>query len=106
MTQVKPAEPPSQLRPPLFMIGRDRRGNWVVQDEKRIRGGLFVDRDAALRFVRAENADQPRAVVVVFGVLELDMSRVDLGRIDMGCAPGAAPSRGFSVDAQPQRRIA
>ena len=32
MTQAKQVEPPSWSRPPLFMIGRDDRGNWVVQD--------------------------------------------------------------------------
>ena len=54
MIQGKQAEPPSWLRPPVFMIGQDRRGNWVVQDQKGVRGGLFVNRAAALRFVRFE----------------------------------------------------
>ncbi len=57
------------------MIGQDRRGNWVVQDQKKIAGGLFVTRDAALRYVRSEAGYQPRAVVMVSGNLELDMSR-------------------------------
>jgi hypothetical protein len=55
MTKAEKAEPPSWLRPPLFMIGQDCRGNWVVQDQNGVCGGLFVDRDAALRFVRSEN---------------------------------------------------
>jgi len=55
MTQAKQVEPPSWSRPPLFMIGQDDRGNWVVQDLKGICGGLFVNRDAALRYVRFEN---------------------------------------------------
>lgn len=75
MTEKQQAEPPSWLRPPLFMVGQDRRGNWVVQDHKGTCGGLFVDRDAALRYVRAENGHRPRAVVMVSGTLELDMAR-------------------------------
>jgi hypothetical protein len=68
-------EPPSCLKPPLFMIGRDARGNWVVQDQNGVRGGLFVDRAEALRYVRFENGNQPGAVVTVSGVLELDLTR-------------------------------
>ena len=67
-------EPPSCLKPPLFMIGRDARGNWVVQDQNGVRGGLFVDRAKALRYVRLENGNQPGAVVAVSGVLELDLT--------------------------------
>ena len=96
MTQAKQAEPPSWLRSPLFMMGQDCRGNWVVRDQAGIRGGLFVDRDAALRFVRSENGDRPPAVVMVSGVLELDMTR----------KPDAAPHRQLAVDSQRQLRIA
>jgi hypothetical protein len=96
MIQEKQAEPPSWLRPPVFMIGQDRRGNWVVQDQKGIRGGLFVDRAAALRFVRFENGDRPQAVVMVSDGLELDPSR----------KPETAPHRQAGIDSQRQRRIA
>lgn len=74
MTEAKQKEPPSWARPPVFMIGQDYRGNWVVKDLKGLRGGFFVDRDAALRFVRSENGYRPRAVVIVAEVLELNMS--------------------------------
>jgi len=70
------AEPPSRLRHPLFMVGQDSRGHWVVQDQSGFRGGLFVDRDEALRFVRAENGNHPQGFVMVDGVFELDMSRL------------------------------
>jgi hypothetical protein len=69
------AEPPSCLRPPLFMIGQDSRGNWVAQDQSGIHGGLFVNRAEALRYVRSENGNRPQAVVMVSGALELDMNR-------------------------------
>lgn len=96
MTEAKQKEPPSWARPPLFMIGRDCRGNWVVRDQSGICGGLFVDREAALRFVRAENGYQKRAVVMVSGTLELDMNH----------APSAPVHRERAADAQRQRRIA
>jgi hypothetical protein len=77
MTGAKNVEPPSTslLRRPLFMIGQDERGNWVVQDEYGICGGLFVNREAALRYIRAENDYRPQAVVTISGILELDMAR-------------------------------
>jgi hypothetical protein len=75
MTQDQQNEPPSLFRPPLFMVGQDRKGNWVVQDRKGMRGGLFVSREAALRYVRSENGFQPQAVVMVSGGFELDANR-------------------------------
>ena len=69
MKQAKQAEPPSWFRQPVFMVGQNRQGNWVVQDQKGVCGGLFVSREAALRFVRAENGYRPQAVVMVSGGL-------------------------------------
>jgi hypothetical protein len=64
-------EPPSCLHPPIFMIGRDSRGNWVAKDQSGVRGGLFVDRSAARKFARDEGGSHPRAIVWVSGLLEL-----------------------------------
>jgi len=94
--QAKQAEPPSWLRPPLFMVGQDHRGNWVVKDQRGICGGLFVNRDAALRFVRAENGYRPQAVVMVSEVLELEISRNQ----------SALRHRELTADLWGQRRIA
>jgi hypothetical protein len=74
MTKEQKSEPPSWLRPPVFMVGQDQRGNWVVQDQKGMRGGLFVNREAALRYVRSENEFKPQAVVMVSGDFELDVN--------------------------------
>ena len=70
------AEPPSlrSSEPPLFLIGKDSHGNWVVQDQSGLHGGLFVDRAEALKFAMFENGNRPQAVIVVPGVLELDMN--------------------------------
>ena len=75
---MKQIEPPSIVpcsRPLHFLIGKDSRGNWVVQDERGLCGGLFVDRTQALRFAMFENGNKPQAVVMVPGVFELNMNR-------------------------------
>jgi hypothetical protein len=93
MTQLTKTEPPSLFRPPLFMIGQNDRGNWVAQDLNGICGGLFVSREAAMRYVRSENGHRPQAVVMVSGVLELDMTYKS----------AVSPQRNLAV---PFRRIA
>ena len=57
----------------LFWIGKNSRGNWVVQDQSGLCGGLFVDRAEAVKFAMLENGNRPQAVIMVPGVLELDM---------------------------------
>ena len=76
-------EPPSSKgsESSRFFIGKNSRGNWVVQDERGFRGGLFLDRIQALKFVKSENAGSPAAIVVMKEPFELDMT------------PGARPSR-------------
>jgi len=66
-------EPPSS-RSQLFFIGKDSRGNWVVQDQQGLCGSLFSDRAEALRFAMFETGHRPQAVVMVSGVFELDLS--------------------------------
>ena len=64
----------------LFLIGQNRRGQWVVQDQRARRGGLFVSRAAALKYALFENGNRPQAVVMVPGILELDMNAAPLAR--------------------------
>lgn len=59
---------------PLFLIGQNRRGNWVAKMTHGLIGGLFINRAAALKFALFENGNHPEAVVAVPGVLELDLS--------------------------------
>ena len=73
---MKQAEPPSTVpcaRSLQFLIGKDSRGNWVVQDERGLCGGLFVDRTEALKFAMFENGNHPQAVIMVPGVFELNI---------------------------------
>ena len=72
MRKETESEPPSYSS--VFMIGQDSHGNWVVRDQSALRGGLFVGRAEALRYVRDEAGNHPRAIVMVNGALELDMS--------------------------------
>jgi hypothetical protein len=66
-------EPPSAScsNLPLFLVGKNSRGNWVVQHQKRLCGGLFVDRAQALKFAMVESGNRPQAVIMVSGILEL-----------------------------------
>ena len=72
----KQEPPPAKCHPKssLFFIGKNSRGNWVVQDQQHRFGGLFIDRTAALRFALFENGNQPQAVIMVPDVLELDLN--------------------------------
>ena len=78
MIQAKQSEPPSPedgAPANIFLVGRDCRGHWVVQDERGLCGGFFVDRNRAIRFAMDETGKRPQAVRLVPGILELDMSR-------------------------------
>ena len=68
-------EPPSpQHGSPLYMIGRDSRGRWVVQDRTGLHGGYFINRAEALKFALFENGRRPQAVVMVPGIFELSIN--------------------------------
>src|SRR5215467_12576974 len=87
------------LESPLFLVGKDSHGNWVARDQSGLCGGLFVGRDEALKFARAENGNLPQAVLVVDDVLELDMSVTPRqSQRVLGAASMARPSK------QPARR--
>jgi hypothetical protein len=75
MKHIEPPSPDLCTTSPLFMIGKDSQGHWVVQDEQGLYGGLFIDRAEALKFAMFENGNRPQAVVMVPGVFELNMRR-------------------------------
>ena len=78
----------------LFLIGRNSRGNWVAQDQRGRRGGLFVSRAAALKYALFENGNQPHLVVTIPGTFDLDLSgnafRPDAARLQAQVQPLAA----------------
>jgi hypothetical protein len=55
MRQVEIHSPRTTLRTPIFLLGQNSRGQWVVQDERHLRGGVFINRADALRFAMFEN---------------------------------------------------
>src|SRR5262245_10582318 len=68
-------EPPSTARAKsLFRVGKNSRGNWDVQDQSGLCGGLFVGRAEAVKFAMFENGNRPQAVIMMPGILELDVS--------------------------------
>ena len=68
-------EPPSWCQPAIFMIGQNSGGHWVVQDLSGRRGGLFIDRAQAIRYIRFESGSRSLAYVAISGAFELDMNR-------------------------------
>ena len=83
---MRQAEAPCS-RSSLFLLGQNRQGNWVVQDQRGLCGGIFVNRTEALRFAMFENGNRPQGVLMVPGVFELDMNR----------GGGAKPQRQLNV---------
>jgi hypothetical protein len=69
-------EPPSPegCQSPLFLVGKDSHGNWVVQNQSGLSGGLFVSRDEALKFAMFESGGRPQSVMTMPGVFELNMN--------------------------------
>ena len=72
---MKFVEPPSHRYPStIVLIGRNRHGNWVVQEQHGLYGGLFVNRTQARRYALFENGHHPEMIVELSGEIELDMS--------------------------------
>jgi hypothetical protein len=71
-----------------FRVGQDRKGRWVVEDNRGLRGGLFISRAEALKFALFESGNRPQAVTVVEGVFEPDPMRNALR-----AAPWSHPKR-------------
>jgi hypothetical protein len=74
MNEAEPPSPQAPSHSSLFRVGKNSHGHWVVQDQKGLRGGIFVDRAEALKFAMFENGNRPQAVIIVPGILELDIN--------------------------------
>jgi len=71
---------PASAKSPLFRVGQNSHGDWVVEDDSGRYGGIFVDRSEAVRYALFENGHLPHAVMMIPGIMELDMSR-NCGRV-------------------------
>jgi hypothetical protein len=73
---VKIVEPPSCSSPStVVFIGRNRRGQWVAQEQNGLYGGLFVSRVQAIKYALFENGQHPETIVELPREIELDMAK-------------------------------
>jgi hypothetical protein len=73
-TNVKLVEPPScSSASAIVFIGKNKRGNWVVQEQSGLYGGLFVNRAQAIKYALFENGHHPETIVELSREIELDM---------------------------------
>jgi hypothetical protein len=71
---VKLVEPPScRSASSVVFIGKNKRGNWVAQEQNGLYGGLFVNRAQAVKYALFENGHHPETIVELSRELELDI---------------------------------
>jgi hypothetical protein len=58
---------------PLFFIGRNRNGLWVVREAGRRAGGIFLFRKSAMRFAGERSLPEGCATMVLDKSFELDV---------------------------------
>lgn len=63
---------------PRFVIGRGRRGGWIVQDRLGLTGGIFVSEAAARHFAFEECCGKQDQITVIpyNDLMDLDLRRV------------------------------
>jgi hypothetical protein len=84
---VKLVEPPSSsTASTIVFIGKNRRGQWVAQEQNGLYGGLFVNRAQALKYALAQNGHHPETIIELPREIELDMHR----RSDLAGRPASA----------------
>ena len=55
-----------------FLLGQNARGMWVIRESTGAKAGVFLSREAAIKFARLESAEEHFAVVYVPDGLEFD----------------------------------
>ena len=82
---MKLVEPPSCNSPSaIVFIGKNRRGNWVAQEQSGLYGGLFVNRAQAVKYALFENGHHPETIVELSREIELDMGDKGLSERRLG----------------------
>lgn len=59
---------------PIFFIGRNKSGFWVARESEGRTGGIFLDKNTAVRFARAVSAPGGCGLILVPENLDLDLS--------------------------------
>ena len=84
---MKLVEPPSYSSPStVVFIGRNRRGQWVAQEQNGLYGGLFVSRAQAIKYALFENGQHSETIVELPREIELDMGRSPNGIVSQRAA--------------------
>jgi len=74
---VKLVEPPSCSAPSaIVFIGKNRRGNWIAQQQNGLYGGLFVSRAQAVKYALFENGGHPETIIELTREIELEMDKL------------------------------
>ena len=70
---MKLVEPPSRsaAAPTIVFIGLNNHGQWVVQEQNGLYGGLFVNRAHAVKYALFENGNHPETIVEPSRKIEL-----------------------------------
>ena len=61
----------SKLNEPLFLLGQNGQGQWVIREMHGRMEGLFADRKEAIRFALYESGCRNPAVIPINGPLEM-----------------------------------
>ncbi|MCG2640661.1 hypothetical protein ACFPFP_37220 [Bradyrhizobium sp. GCM10023182] len=73
---MKLVEPPScSSLSSIVFIGKNRRGQWIAQEQHGLYGGLFVSRAEALKYALFENGQHPETIVELPREIELEMGK-------------------------------
>ena len=73
---MKLVEPPSCSAPSaIVFIGKNRRGNWIAQQQNGLYGGLFVNRAQAVKYALFENGGHPETIIELSREIELEMDK-------------------------------
>jgi hypothetical protein len=92
---LKLVEPPScSSASTIVLIGRNCRGNWVVQEQSGLYGGLFVNRAQAVKYALFENGHHPEMIVELSREIELDMAGTRSGNQPENAESEKRPSAG------------
>lgn len=71
---MKLVEPPScSPSSAIVFLGKNSRGNWIVQEQNGLYGGLFVNRAQAVKYALFENGRHPETIVELSREIELEM---------------------------------
>jgi hypothetical protein len=60
--------------PLSFVLGRDRGGHWIVQETHGLCGGVFANKDAAIRYAKSECGERAASISVSADAVELKYS--------------------------------